>query len=295
MMTQRNLLPLLAAALMATIIGCGGSDVVGGDESSDGEAIGNIITIDRPEECNIDIIDFSVPDTTSFWTDGRPYLFWKNKLWDSLVVTIQYDTVFPDDPYIPIPAAYVIIDKDFGGTFEYMGKDTVGGETTFVRYSKPVEIGGHVLANFLKYGLNHNFRRGWLLNSVGHARIGSSYAIDSLPNIISLQSETYGTIELAEPFLLTSIPRLYQGDSVTVIIDSEADNIIARIRYPGPIGYLFGDAQYDTLIHKFYLGFRVPNIRMKGHIVVEQFGKSSLMDPQDEFRFSSTGILFRTY
>jgi hypothetical protein len=271
-------------------LACNGADVSRPADINDEDAIYHIIIYDRLAEFNMDLLDFSIPDTSiaPLIPDILDY-YWFDLARDSLDLIINID--YPDiqDSLGTLPEGDVSYTKLFYGTLEIIGADSIDGEEIPVRRSKPFFIRAEILARFVKFGSDSNFRRGWLLRQISSVVYTANYPQGiSQITINSASNPEYilpaGVIPLAD------IPTFTPGESLTVTVSGSNPDDIYRIRYP-----LGGELQTfiiepDTN-NNFIAEFALPQNDQFNHFLVEVIRNASF-DDNSVFGYEAAGVLF---
>lgn len=276
--------------LLLAGLACNGADVTRPADVNDADAIYHMISIDRTDLFNLDLLDFTVPDTSlaPLVPDILDY-YWFNLNRDSLDLIIDID--YPDyqDTLGSLPEGDARYIKLFYGSLEVIGADTVGGEEVPVRRSKPFIIRGEIQARFIKYGSDNNFRRGWLLRYISNAVYSANYPQGiSQISINSVSNPDYilptGIVPMAD------IPTFTPGESLTVTINGSSPDDIYRIRY-----LVGGDLQTFVIEpdsnNNFIAGFTMPQNARFYHFLVEVIRDASF-DDNNVFGYEAAGVLF---
>lgn len=280
---------LLGFFIFLLIIACNGSDVTRPPDANDQDAIYHITIFDRAEEFNLDLLDFSIPDTLSLFPDQvQIEHYWFNLTDDFLDLII--DIEYPDfqDTLGTLPEADVHQIKILYGTLEIMGVDTTGGGQTPVRFSKEFTIQGEISARFKKFGSDYNYRRGWLLTQISDATFSATYPGGITQ--IRISSASYPDL-IVIPGLksIDDIPVFAPGESLTVTISGTNLNDVFRIRIPAGGGYHTVTITPEN--NNIVTGFCLPEAVQVGHILVEAIGETSFREI-GPFRYEAVGILF---
>jgi hypothetical protein len=279
----------IAAILL--LLACNGSDVTQPADVNDYDAIYHIISIDKISEFNLDLLDFSVPDTLP------PELaqlqiehYWFSLLHDSLDLII--DIEYPDfqDTLGSIPEADVREIKIFTGTLEIIGIDTAGGGQVPVRFSTEFIIRGEITARFAKFGSDLNFRRGWLLTHISDVSYTSFYPQGITQ--ISINSASYPDLILTTGIkAMDDVLVFAPGETVTVTVNGSNLDDLFRIRYPQ------GGAFHTILIepdfnNNLIMEIQMPETEQFNHFLVEAIGETSFGE-QGPFRYEAFGLLYK--
>jgi hypothetical protein len=276
-------------AVAGIILSCGssGTDPVG--DSNDFDAIYSIILFDRATAFNLNMLDFSIPDTTTVL--GGPYVpvhFWREVDRETSWVNIDFRE--PVDTVGAVRWANAIFFKRFFGTIEIMAIDTSGGGETPVRLSKPFVIYGSIEGIFEKVGFDYNSRRGWILTWIGDAVLvtpntsfgGVSFWTQRVPQQVFVGSATRRQ--------LSQIPEFLAGDSITVRWTGSPTDDISSIRFNTSGGMITRAVEPEsvTIIRAvYYSGFAIPDIEGYGHFVVESMTEGTITDT---LRYSSAAM-----
>jgi hypothetical protein len=290
----RNLVIALAILSAGMTVSCGDTGVTGSGEPTNEDAIYNIIRYDRPSEFNIDLLDFSVPDTL-LATAGSivPSAYWYDLDRDSLFIAIDIRYPQPDDSTGTLPSANVRVSKHFFGTFEIIGVDTADGGSVPVRMSKEFTILGIIDAFFEKYGYDRNPRRGWILTRISDAVfVGNVPGPQGTMGDITIDSPTYPDHVIDTSVkVLADVLIFPPGESLSVSIQTTNPDDFVRLRYSSggtlvtiPV---LADENGDHLT-----GFRLPAATGYGHFLVESIHNGTLTDTLS-FRSRAVGVLYR--
>ncbi len=283
--------PVFTIPVVLSILGCGGADVTSPNEPTNEDAIYNIIRYDKVPDFNLNVYDYSVPDTTVFLARQIvPLFYWYEPSTDSLFIGIEIDYPQQGDTAGSVPVAAVRYGKRFWGTVEIIGVDTSNGGSVPVRLSKEYIIDGLILARFEKWGFNYNFRRGWLLKGISDAFLNGAYLTPD--RSIHIRSESYpdyytgaGVMEYSD--ILTFSP----GESLTVEVTAQNPQDYVRLTYPAADGRHTLFAQVDTTLSCVF-GFRLPRQTGRDHFLVDLIKSQSLTDTSG-FESSGQGLLYR--
>lgn len=286
---KKNTLIVFTAAILA-ILACNGSDVTRPADVNDYDAIYHIIIYDRQAEFNLDLLDFSVPDTTvaTLAPDVLDY-YWFDLDRDSLDLIIDIDYPDNQDSLGSIPESDVRYIKFFYGSLEIIGSDSVGGEEVPVRRSKSFTIRGEIDAHFSKYGSDTNYRRGWLLTRISDVTYTSGYT-QGITQIIINSASHPGYIVTAGTRLLADIPLFPPGESLAVTVYGSNSNDTFRIRYPSAGGLQTSVIEPDSG-NNHIAGFAMPQNAQVNHFLVEAIREASF-DDNDIFGYEAVGVLF---
>ena len=282
---------LMGILIFLLIIACNGSDVTRPADINDYDAIYHIVSIDRAPEFNIDLLDFSVPDTLpSVLTQVQLEHYWFNLTYDSLDLPIDIEYPDAQDSLGTLPEAGVREIKFFYGTLEIIGIDTAGGGQESIRRSTEFAIRGEISATFKKFGSDYNHRRGWLLTGISDVVYTAAYP----PGItqITINSASYPELIVSTGLKsLDEILAFAPGESVTVTVNGSNPNDLFRIRYPQGIGFQTVLLEPDSN-NSFVTEFRMPEIERASHFLVEAIGETSFQE-DGPFRYEAIGVLFK--
>jgi hypothetical protein len=268
---------------MLAALSCGNEGVDPPEESNDFDAIYNIIRFDTVNEFNLNLQDFSLPDTTGFFTGPyTPVRFWRQLNHDSLFINIEINDPEPGDTIGSVRWANVHVIKYFYGSFELMAVDSAGDD---VRLSKPFAIPGSINAVFQKVGFDHNSRRGWVLSRVGDGgfnqngpaiREFSYWAVDDPGHI-------YHSAALRD---LGDIPEFSPGDSISARLTTVLPGHFVSARFRTVSGLVTREAivESDT---SFSTGFVVSPFQGFDRFLVEIFAAGTV---SDTIRYESMGM-----
>jgi hypothetical protein len=281
------------------LCGCQGSDVTSSIEPTNEDAIYNIIRYDRELEFNLDLHDFSVPDTNL--PEGllsppyEPVHFWRQIQGDSLFIGISLHD--PVDSVGAVPWASVYVEKFFYGTLEIIARDTSGGGDEPVRISKDFGMVGIIYAIFEKVGFDYNTRRGWILSQISDAIFSetqNSRMELSPTNITLIQIQPpSGPIITVNPQtkLIRDVPEFEPGDSVTIFIHTSLPDDHVSIRYASGDTYLTRQlTPIDSTV--FAAGFRFPGYIEFNHFLVDVISHEAISDTT-QYEPNAIGVLYR--
>jgi hypothetical protein len=285
----------LTAFMLILMLSCGDAGVSPPYEPTNEDAIYNIIRFDRSSEFNIDLLDFSIPETSLVQMGPIvPTYYWLDLNNDSLFIAIDIRYPQSGDPVGTNAEAAVRISKHFFGTFEVIGVDTSGGGQTPIRMSKELTILGVMEAAFEKFGFDRNPRRGWLLTEISDAVFvgnvpGPQGAIGPIA-ISSVSNPDYVVDTDIRP--LADILRFEPGESLTVsITPAEAGDFIS-LRYRSG-----ADLRSVPITPndegEYIAGFRLPLSEGYDHFLIEAISNSSVTDTIS-FKQKAIGVLYRT-
>jgi len=253
----------------SSLFSCGDTGVSSKEDATDFDAIYNIIRYDKPDEFNVDLIDFSIPDTlVPLLSDIIIDRYWYVVDSTQYAVSINIENPDQNDSLGAVPTADVIIDKRFLGNFEIIGRDTTGGQNTPVRDSTRFGIQAIMTAQFERFGFYYNYRRGWLLSKISNV---SYFNIGTRAGEIRtyIDSPSYNHVRLEDVQTpLSDVVEFSPGDSVTVTIQN-CVYPFTSIRYDGGGGFttqlLAPDSSWVCT-----WGFRVSSVEGYYHFLVDQ-------------------------
>lgn len=277
--------------ILITILACNGSDVTRPADIIDEDAIYHIIIYDRQAEFNMDLLDFSIPDTTiaPLLPDILDY-YWFDSSRDSLDLIIEIDYPGTQDSLGSLPEADVEYIKIFYGSLEVMGADSVNGQVVPVRRSNPFVIRAEIQARFVKYGSDTNYRRGWLLRYISDIAYSAGYPQGITR--ITIDSPTYPDYILPAGInALADVPTFSPGESLTVAVTGSDPDDIFRIRYPAGGALQTFDLEPDTA-GNFIAAFTLPQNAQFGHFLVEAIREASFDNP-NVFGYEAVGVLYK--
>jgi len=284
-----------AACAAGFVLSCGKTGVEPIVDSNDFDAIYNIIRYDWPDAFNIDLIDFSVPDTSNLIAGPfQPIHYWRRLNSDTQGVDIQIHEPEPDDSLGTVRWANVTFYKHFRGSLEIIAIDTSNGGQNEVRLSKPFNFAGHINAIFEKVGFDYNTRRGWKLSRIADTiydgrgpSLFFTYWLAGRPDI------AYGDTDI--PVNLAALPELGPGDSMQVSILTSNSGHKVSIRYNTSVGMVTRYATFDSTSTGgayFSTGFVVPSGRRYDHLLLDILSSESLSDTVG-YGATSRGAIFR--
>jgi hypothetical protein len=282
---------LMGFLIFILILACNGSDVTRPADLNDYDAIYHIVSIDRVSEFNMDLLDFSIPDTmSSMLTQLQLEHYWFNLTYDSLDLPIDIEYPDAQDSLGALPEAEVRKIKFFFGTLEIIGVDTAGGGQEPVRFSTEFTIRGEISAEFKKYGSDYNYRRGWLLTAISDIVYTSAYPQGITQ--ISINSDSYPDLILSTGLKsLNDVLVFDPGESVTVTVNGGNLDDIFRIRYlEGSVlqtAIMEPDSSGDIITE-----FQMPETQQPGYFLVEVIGETSFQE-DGPFRYKAVGVLFK--
>jgi len=284
-------LKYIGMLLFFLIIACNGSDVTGPEDVNDYDAVYHIMIIDRAGEFNIDLLDFSVPDTLlSTLAPVELEYYWFNLERDSLDLLINIDYPEAHDSLGSLPEANAQMIKFFYGTLEIIGFDTAGGGQERFRLSKEFVIRGEISAQFGKYGSDYNYRRGWLMTGISDVAYAAAYPQGITQ--ITINSASYPELVLSPALKpLADVPVFAPGESVTVTVNGSNPEDIFRLRYPVEGSFQTIRLEPDTN-NNFMAEFRLPEAEQYNHFLIEAIGEASFQE-NGVFRYEGIGVLFK--
>ncbi|UCE66953.1 MAG: hypothetical protein JSU85_02780 [Candidatus Zixiibacteriota bacterium] len=276
--------------IFLSIIACNGSDVTRPPDVNDYDAVYHIVSIDRAPEFNIDLLDFSIPDTmSSMLAQLQLEHYWFNLTYDSLDLPIDIEYPDAQDSLGTLPEAYVRKIKFFYGTLEIIGIDTAGGGQEPIRRSTDFAIRGEIYATFKKFGSDYNYRRGWLLTEISDVVFSAAYPQGITQ--ITINSASYPELIVSTGLKsLDDILVFAPGEYVTVTINGSDPGDIFRLRYPQGNGFQTVLLEPD-FSNNFITEFQMPGIGQFNHFLVEAVGKTSFRE-DGPFRYEAIGVLF---
>ncbi len=285
----------LMVLMLILMLSCGDTGVSPQGEPTNEDAIYNIIRFDRPSEFNIDLLDFSVPETS--WVQMGPIVpayYWLDLNSDSLFIAINIRYPQAGDPVGTNAIADVRLSKHFFGTFEVIGVDTSGGAQTPVRMSKEFTILGVMEAAFEKFGFDYNPRRGWLLTEISDAVFvgnisGPQGAIGPI-TISSTSNPDYIVDTDIRP--LSDVLRFVPGESLTVSITAADSGDFIGLRYRAG-GSFRSIPILPNAEDEYIAGFRLPDIEGYDHFLIDAISCDAVTDTIS-FRYRAIGVLYRT-
>ncbi len=286
---------ILIVLMLTLLLSCGDTGVSSREDPTDEDAIYNIIRFDRPSEFNIDLLDFSVPETLLVQMGPvAPVDYWLDLDSDSLFITIDIRYPQPGDPIGTNATADVLLWKYFFGTVEIIGVDTTGGDQIPVRISKEFTILGIIEADFEQFGANYQTRRGWLLTDISDAVFvgnvpGPTGAIGPIA-ISSASNPDYIVDTDIRP--LSDVLRFAPDESLTVSIIAADTGDFISLRYRS--GADFRSVPITPNAEGEYIaGFRVSGSEGYDHFLVEAISIETVTDTAAIFKQKSIGILYR--
>jgi hypothetical protein len=286
---------LLIPISVLGILACEGSKVTSPIEPTDEDAIYNIIRYDRPLEFNIDLYDFSIPDTSVFLAGPFSLLFfWREIEQDSLFIDI--DVRNPVDTAGAVLWAPVHVIKYFWGSLELIAEDTSSGGSQPVRLSKPFIMIGEMNAIFEKVGFDNNTRRGWIMSRISDViyRSGTTNLITSPDAItqVEIESESHPRATV-DPNIraIRDIPTFSLEESLTVYIHVNRSDDHVLIRHVAGAGYIIREpARLDSLT--YMAGFRLPRYLEFNHFLIDIINGPALSDTL-KYQPGGQGVLYR--
>ena len=295
-MTRRPERYIGVLALLSAVMSfsCGDTGVTKPKDATNEDAIYNIIRYDAPSLFNLDLLDFSVPDTLPFATGTIvPTVYWYDPDRDSLFIDIQIRYPQSGDPIGTIPVANVSVSKHFFGSFEIIGVDTAGGGSEPVRMSKEFAIMGLIDAYFEKYGFDSDSRRGWLLTQISDAVfVGNVSGPQGNIGSITVSSPSYpdhvvDTTIKGFSGILTFAP----GESLTISIQTVnvGDFVTLRYRSGGALVSVPVPADENG---DHIAGFRLPSATGFDHFLIDAVNYRTVTDTLS-FRSKAIGVLYR--
>jgi len=273
------------------ILACNGSDVTRPEDVNDYDAIYHIVSIDRASEFNMDLLDFSIPDTlSSMLAQMQLEHYWFSLTSDSLDLPIDIEYPNAQDSLGALPEADVRKIKFFYGTLEIIGIDTAGGGQEPVRLSTEFTVRGEISAEFRKYGSDYNYRRGWLMTAISDVVYTAAYPHGITR--ITINSDSYPELIVSTgPKSLDDILAFNTGELVTITVNGSNPDDIFRLRYPRGTGFQTVITEPDSggnLIAEF----QMPETEQANHFLIEVIGETSFQE-DGPFRYEAVGVLFK--
>lgn len=288
-------LDVLMVLMLILMLSCGDTGVTGQDEPTDEDAIYNIIRFDRPSEFNINLLDFSVPETLLVPIGPIvPADYWLDLDSDSLFIAIDINYPQPGDPVGTNAIADVRLSKYFYGTFEIIGVDTTGGDQIPVRMSKEFTILGIMEADFEKFGADYHTRRGWLLTDISDAVfVGNVPApIGAIGPIAINSASNPDYIVDTDIRPLSDVLRFAPDESLTVSIIAADTGDFISLRYRSGTDFrsvpIMPNAEGE-----YIAGFRVSGSEGYDHFLVEAISNETVTDTAASFKQKAIGIIYR--
>ena len=285
---------VLTVMTMISILSCGDTGVTKQGEPTNEDAIYNIIRFDRTSEFNIDLLDFSVPETLLVPMGPIvPVYYWLDLDSDSLFIAIDVRYPQSGDPIGTNATADVRLSKYFYGTFEIIGVDTSSGDQIPVRLSKEFAILGVMEADFEKFGSDYHTRRGWLLTEISNAVYvgnisGPQGAIDSI-TISSASNPEYIVDTDIKP--LSDVLRFAPGESLTVSITAADSGDFINLRYR--LGADLRSIPISPNAEGQYIsGFRISDSEGYDHFLIEAISNDAVTDIES-FKYKAIGVIYR--
>ncbi len=172
---------LLIFIIPAFIIACGGENPVSDYETSDEEAIYNVVILDNVRLSEIVAFPDSVPDTLAFIANPDPDqpIHWHvvDSTVERMPINYSYDQPSPVGLVDQANANY---SKKWYGFFNTITYNS--DADSIERYTKEFEITGSRTAICQRWG-NTNQRRGWLLTAISAATISAGGGLTFLQDL----------------------------------------------------------------------------------------------------------------
>ena len=255
-------------ALLILTLSCGDSGVIPREDPTDQDAIYNIIRFDRPSEFNIDLLDFSIPDTLIMSASNIVVeSFWYDLDSTTYFIGIDIEEIQPGDSLGTVPKANVNVSKNFFGSVEIIGTDTTGGGSVQVRLSTDFRIIGNLSSGFDKLGFNSDDRRGWILTRISDVRYSQPGGLN-FTGSVNIISNSY-----PDHTVNTSIKNISEtltfspGESLNVTITFDDTPTFTSLRYPFNNSVRTINLDPDSS-GVFRAGFRIPNSVAYNHFLV---------------------------
>jgi len=289
---------IIAFSILGLVImaGCGKTGVDPSEDATDEDAIFNIIRYDEPTAFDLDLIDFSIPDTSMvLGYPYRPVHFWRTIETDSLNTALDVRLPGPGDTIGTVAQATAVVRRIIRGKLEIIAVDTVGGSDLTVRLSKNYRMVGNIDAFFEKVGFDYNTRRGWVLRRISDAIfkpvVGDQSVI--LPTIlISRASEPDSTITIYPGIKTISlIPQFAMGESLLVTVLTQDTAGFVTMRFPSGNGYVYRRVE-PTNPGIFISGFTLPNYLEFNHIAVDVVASNMVADTST-YKANMVGAIYR--
>jgi hypothetical protein len=285
---------VLIVLMLTLLLSCGDTGVSSSEDPTDEDAIYNIIRFDRPSTFNIDLLDFSVPETLLVRMGPVvPVDYWLDLDSDSLFIAIDIRYPQPGDPIGTNAIGDVRLSKHFFGTFEIIGVDTTGGNQIPVRMSKEFAILGVMEADFEKFGANYNTRRGWLLTEISDAvyvgNVSGPMGEIGPITINSISNPNFIVNTDIRP--ISDVLRFPSGESLTVSVTPADSGDFINLRYR------FGDDFRTIPIMagaegEYTAGFRLPDGESYDHFLIEAISNDTVTDTTS-FKYKAIGVIYR--
>jgi len=255
----------------------------------DRDAIVDTITEDLPDVFNTQIIDLTVPDTTSLST-----AYWREI--DRVGRRIAVSFFYEGTPH-EIPLAEVAVLDSMFGYFHLLIIDTSYTPPIRLRVRKPLKELATIQAKFEKWGEDKDPRKGWILTDISgveiHSGVSSRYLSSATLQALSVGELTLTGSQIRSARSINEVPELSFGESV---------NLNATCGDSADIVFMHYDGSEDLTKRKMYpIGektfrgsFSTPQSAGYYHVTVDIISLSTVTS-QDTTVYDSRrwGILYK--
>jgi hypothetical protein len=254
----------------------------------DREAIVDMITEDLPDIFDTQIIDLTVPDTTSLST-----AYWReiDKVGRRIIVSFFYEGT-PHE----IPMAEVAVLDSLFGYFHLVIEDSSYTPPTRARVKKPLQELATIQARFEKWGEDRDPRKGWILTDISGVEIHSQVSSRQLSSV-TLQASSVGELKITA----SQIQNAQSINEVAGLSPGESVNLNATCGDSADIVYIHYDRSEQLTKQEMYLvgdkifrgSFITPRSAGYYHVTVDIISLSTVTS-QDTTVYDSKrwGILY---
>lgn len=255
----------------------------------DRDAIVDMITEDLPDIFNTQIIDLTVPDTTSLSSS-----YWReiDRVGRRIVVSFFYEGT-PHE----IPLAEVAVLDSVFGYFHLVIEDSSYTPPATVRVKKPLKELATIQAKFEKWGEERDPRKGWILTDISGVEIHSEVSSRQLSSV-ALQALSVGELSMTASQIqnaqsINEVVGLSPGESVNLNATCGDSADIVFMHYDGS-GELTKLKMYPIGEKTFRGSFSTPQSAGYYHVTVDIISLSTVTS-QDTTVYDSRrwGILYK--
>ena len=255
----------------------------------DRDAIVEMITEDLPDIFNTQIIDLTVPDTTSLST-----AYWREI--DRVGRRIAVSFFYEGTPH-EIPLAEVAVLDSVFGYFHLLIVDTSYTPPIRLRVRKRLKELATIQAKFEKWGEDKDPRKGWILTDISGVEIHSGVSSRYLSSV-TLQTSSVGELTLSGSQIrsarsINEVPELSLGESVNLNATCGDSTDIVLMHYDGSED-LTKQEMYPIGEKTFRGSFSTPQSAGYYHVTVDIISLSTVIS-QDTTVYDSRrwGILYK--
>lgn len=255
----------------------------------DRDAIVDTITEDLPDVFNTQIIDLTVPDTTTSST-----AYWREI--DRVGRRIAVSFFYEGTPH-EIPLAEVAVLDSMFGYFHLVIEDTSYTPPIRLRVRKPLKELATIQAKFEKWGEDKDPRKGWILTDISgveiHSEVSSRHLSSATLQALSVGQLTLTGSQIRSARSISEVPELSLGESVNLNATCGDSADIVFMHYDGS-GELTKQDMYPIGEKTFRGSFSTPQSAGYYHVTVDIISLSTVSS-QDTTVYDSRrwGILYK--